>query len=213
MYNWTVITTSHNNNYGHIEHTKFYNPNAQIMMADTSKYCRMFGDLWSYRNNDSAFRNWLKKNIDSIQNHNVAIFDWDVLCKMELPNDFPLGNEIIVKEHIPYSQETFDWWWFSEYNKLQEFKAYACGIQPLGVLFTSKDSLTKLLDPKLDKLFKSNIFCELRFPTVCNYLGIKINTFTQPQLEFIRTRPDYSDEIKEFKIGYIYHPVKKDQTL
>lgn len=209
MYNWTIIITSHNNNYGHIEQTRLHNPNAQIIEADTSGYYKAFGDLWSYRNNDSSFRNWLKSNIDRIVNPNVAVFDWDVLCKMELPNDFPLGNEIIVKEHIPYNQETFAWWWFSEYNKLLEYKPYACGIQPLGVLFTSKDCLVKILDSKLDKIFKRNIFCELRFPTVCNYLGIKINTFTQPQLEFIRTRPDYSKEITEFKMGYIYHPVKE----
>lgn len=209
MYNWTIITTSHNNNYGHIEQTRLHNPDAQIIAADTSSLWKKFGDAWSYRNNDSSFRVWLKYNIDNIEHNNVAVFDWDVLCKMELPKDFPLTNEIIVKEHIPYTEKTFDWWWFGEYNKLQKYKPWACGIQPLGVLFTDKTSLSKILDPSLDKIFNSNIFCELRFPTICNYLNIKINTFTQPQLEFIRTRPDYSDEIKEFKTGYIYHPVKR----
>lgn len=209
MYNWTIITTSHNNNYGHIEITRLHNPDAQVIEADTSSLYKKFGDNWSYRNNDSSFRDWLKKNIDSIEHNNIAVFDWDVLCKMTLPNDFPLQNQIIVKEHIPYTEKTFDWWWFGEYNKLKQFKPYACGVQPLGVLFVDKPSLTKLLDPEFDLIFKTNIFCELRFPTICNYLGIQINTFTQPQLEFIRTRPDYSDEIIEFKTGYIYHPVKR----
>lgn len=204
MYNWTIINTSHNNNFPHKEYLYKHNPKAQIIFADIKS---SLSPKNGYYNSDRLIRNWLKNNYSSIINTNVAIFEWDTLCNMELPTTIKLDNEIMVRNSIPYNNNK-DWYWFKYKTNLGEFSDFVHGLQPLGVLLIDRNSLKKILDTKFDAIFNQHIFSELRFPTVANYLGIKIRQIIDTRFKYVTTRPPYN-QTNIIPYTGIYHPVKE----
>lgn len=202
MFNWTIINTSHRD-FPHIDYLKKTNPQAQIICANIGG---ILSPKMSYQNSDMLIRNWLIKNFSYIDNSNIAIFEWDTLCNMELPTNIELTNEILVKESISYAKHP-SWFWFKDIDKLGEYKEYAHGLQPLGVILIDKESLSQILDQRFDKIFNTSIFSELRLPTVLNSLRVTIKQINDDRFKFIRTHPAFDSEITEISLG-IYHPIK-----
>jgi hypothetical protein len=192
QYKWTVIYTDHNKKFIHLNHLERNNPDAQILLADTSnKFSRNF----AWRNGDLLVREWLKNNYDKILYDNIAILEWDVLVNTKLPSQKITG---LIGKQIYYPKN--NWYWFSEINLLEDYKQYALGIVPFGVLFMDKKSIDVLLDSRFDFLFNKNIYSELRLPTILNSRNIKINSLFMPHVSYLPVH--FMNE------QHIYHPIK-----
>lgn len=50
------------------------------------------------------------------------------------------------------------------------------GVVPLGVLQLSREALEALCEERHNELFASDIFCELRMPTLLQHLGFPIHS-------------------------------------
>lgn len=116
------------------------------------------------------------KNIfDQIQYDNLLLIEWDVLVNMELPK-VEFADVFAKASYEAPAKDSPDrekWWW-KEIKKLPEFlQDHAHGIFPASVIGIKKDVLKQVIDPKWDEIFNQEIHCEVRLPTILNYLGYK----------------------------------------
>lgn len=193
-YKWTVIYTDHNKQFIHFNHLERNNPDAQILLADTSnKFSRDF----AWRNGDLLVREWLKNNYDKILYDNIAILEWDVLVNMSLPS-FKVKGLIAKDKHIYHPRNR--WHWFCEMGLLESYRRYTVGISPLGVLFMNKKCIEVLLDNEFDFLYNRDIYSELRLPTILNSKQIPIGNQSMPNVSYLPV--DFTNQ------NTIYHPIK-----
>jgi hypothetical protein len=194
---WTIIYTSFKE-YIHYEHLKKYNPNAQIMLCDISH--NLTRDQ-AWRNSDRFIRNWLKRNIDKIENERIMLIEWDVFINTPLPDIKFQGlmSKVVI---TPNSEPT--WVWFREKNKLGNLIPFASGVVPLAFLVMDKEVCKTLINPKFDYLFDQDIFCELRFSTVLRSENIPISQMSFP-IPHISLYKNFSNLDKPD----FYHPVKE----
>lgn len=192
---WTVVYNDHSNSYIHLDAIKNSNPTAQILLGDLSSN---LSKHYCWRNSDNLIRNWLRNNISQIKNNKVAILEWDVLVTQKLPDIKLVGA---MGKHIHKPTKNNGWKWFKEINKLEEYKKYAIGIAPLGILFIDRGSILSLIDSKFDDIFNKNIFCELRLPTILNSLDINISQYPMPNVQW--------HPVKYTNQKSIYHAIKK----
>lgn len=194
QYNWTVIYTDHNKQFIHLNYLEQTNPNAQILLADTSN---KFTKDFAWRNGDLLVREWLRNNYDKILYDNIAILEWDVLVNAPLP-PFKVKGLIAKDKHIYYSGNR--WHWFCERNLLEQYIQYAIGIAPLGVLFMNKKCIEILLDNQFDSLYNKDIYSELRLPTILNSKQVSIGMHPMPNVSYLPMT--FTNKRS------IYHPIK-----
>lgn len=197
QYNWTIIYTDHNREFIHLDHLKKSNPDAQILLADTSNN---FNKNFAWRNGDLLYRTWLQNNYDKLYYNNIAILEWDVLVSQKLP-DIKI-NGILGKHIISPNKK---WFWFKEKKRLKEYEKYSVGLSPLGVLFMCKNCVQQIVDQKFDIIYQQDIFSELRLPTILNSKNIQISSYSLPNVSW--------KSVKYKTLPSIYHPIKSKQHL
>lgn len=192
---WTIIYTYFKEPIN-ISYIKESNPSADILIADISNnYPKKF----AWRNCDKLIRDWLKNNVGEIRTNNVLLIEWDVLVKKELPDMFI--DRVYCKE-IRTIQHNRRWCWFNENNVLGEYKRFAMGIVPFGFIMLNIDHINMWIDPKFDKLYEQNIFCELRFGTIMNASNGKLSKYDLPYILGGNKKHDSLNK------NELYHPVK-----
>lgn len=198
MYNWDVICTYHNKLI-HLKHLEKSNPKANILLADISKYNANFDTKYCWRNSDIFIRRWIRDNRKNIQSDNIAIIEWDVLMSSPLP-DIKI-NGLMAKD-VQHPNSDREWFWFKEIYRLKSIKKYAIGISPLAVIFMDQLSIDTWINKEFDDLCNSDIFSELRLPSLLNSKNIPISIYKMDSVEW--NKIDYSDKPD------IYHPIKKE---
>ena len=193
---WDIIQTFHNEPI-HLDHLKKSNPKANILLANISKYNADFKIKYRWRNSDIFIRRWIRDNRKDINSANIAIIEWDVLITQKLPD---LNINGLLGKNIQYQN---NWYWFKESHLLGKYQQYSIGITPLCILFMDQKCIDAWIDPEFDVLYSSDIFCELRLPTILNSRGIKISRIPL-------SLPNVSTLKSQYKnIPDIYHPIKE----
>lgn len=194
-FKWTIVYTDYRNRFIHYDHIKNSNPEADIIKADI--FYGIDDRQYAWRNADKLVRNWLRDNIERIQTNNIAILEWDVFVNQELPNISVSG--LFCKEHKIYG--VHEWNWFKEIFQLGEYKTYAAGIVPLGVMFADQKCVQTIISPEFDDLYEKDIFCELRIGTILRSKNIEVTEYSMPNVFW----DGYYQPINQKSI---YHPMK-----
>lgn len=70
----------------------------------------------------------------------------------------------------------------------------------MGIHFINKSSIEILLNNKFDQIYKKNIFCEIRLPTVLNSQNISITEYDMPYVWHVPINCEIGIDF--------YHPIK-----
>ena len=115
--------------------------------------------LNAWRNCDRTLRDCWRHSRHKIAGAAIAVIEWDVLVTQKLP---PLSGDFQAKQIV--KQGEIEWHWWTEAHLLNGIPAY--GAAPIGVSFWSREALDYVADPRWDDLYRRDIFCELRTPSI-----------------------------------------------
>lgn len=202
---WTIIYFYHDqpiNLKSIIDHNK------ENQIIDIKTYGEK-KDCWY--NCDRIYINNIRLIIDQIKNENVLLVEWDAHINIKIPT-IEFDGMFAGRFYKP--PKLLDKWWWPEITKLPEhIQPYGAGIFPFAVIGIKKHILLELIRPEYADIFNDHMFCEVRFPTLVNYLGYKIISWpkelspanllrggihTKEILELMKSNPNG-----------IYHPVKQ----
>ena len=180
----------------HLDWLKHYNPNVRVeVISDIDENITKH---MAWRNGDAKLRSWWKENGDSIDSENIAIFEWDTLMKGKLPS-LPDGLDIAGKLLFKQGQ---DWYWWGEAERMD---CEPIGLVSFGAIFLKRWVLDAVSKDKWDELYKKDIICELRFPSVAKAEGAIVGVMDLP---FVHWR-----EVKMGKELGLYHGIKQKHIL
>jgi hypothetical protein len=209
---WSIIYYSHREHL-HARHIRAANPHAQIMLLDTRNDLPIAA---AWRAGDRLVRQALQREFHAIQHDNVLVIEWDVLLTAALPQTSIVGVQFSV---VPTPESVPGWAWWPELAAWDSpCRGRMVGGVPFGVFAIDRHSLGRILDPRLDQAFESDVFSEVRFPSVCDACEIPVSTLepsffnperilgstTAPEVEYFDARfgPCF------FTDPGLYHPVK-----
>ena len=130
-----------------------------------------------WKNCDRHIRRWWKENHQKVASRHVVFLEWDVVCNVPLDWIFPPQDGLVCSQIKTREDPHESWYWFQDLPNLPAaMQASAIGVVPLGVLQFSREALDALCDEAHDELFESEIYCELRTPTLLRHLGFPIET-------------------------------------
>jgi hypothetical protein len=136
--------------------------------------------------------------------------EWDTRCEIPLSRFLHGVWEAEVAAAAYYERGDDDrvwhegrprpWMWFTrEYTKLPpDWRPYAAGLLPLGLMLFSHDALERLVG----SVPAANVFSELRLGTTVRRLGLRVQTFPS---ETIRCGVSAVERVNR---PTVYHPVK-----
>ena len=153
-----------------------------------------------WRNADRMIRNWWMNNRKCFPyEKHFVILEWDVYVNDEIiwvdKEDALSGKNL----HVDLESK---WEWWKDADKLPSDMT-PVGLSPLCCLSMTRDALDEIARPKWDSLFQSNIFCELRLPSIVYHSGMKVTTSDLPYVSSGETKAHTSG-----KRG-IFHSVKQ----
>lgn len=157
-----------------------------------------------WRNCDRNIRNWWKINHHRILGDHVVFLEWDVVCNVPIEKIFRPQNGLVGSELKTQPQDSHDWLWFKELNELPpEMRSTAIGLVPLAAIQLSRAALDAISDDRHDALYESDIFCELRTPSLLRHLGFPIESTST--LKHVTWQPMPYPWLRRG----IFHPIKK----
>lgn len=155
-------------------------------------------DAW--RNCDRNVRDYYK-SVGRFCKDDVFLFlEWDVLVNCDLKQKFDFGFKGICGRNIVDLGQ--DWPHFVDLDKLpKELREKAIGIVPFGIIQMGRNFLELMCSPAFDYLYNDDIFCELRTPSLANFIGCEIRS--NPSLDRCEWFPIQFDGGEN-----IYHSMK-----
>jgi hypothetical protein len=201
---WTIFYSFHDTPI-HLSSLRLSNPEANIIPLNITNN---FSQHFAWRNSDNLVRDRIKEHIDSIRSQNIAIAEYDVLIKEQLPD---INVDAVYCKKIMRLNQNKNWHWFKEINRLGSLEPFALGLFPMGFFILNIEHIKCWLDSKYDFLYEENIFCELRLGTILNHAGFPIKEYNYSN---ILTRSALKHQNLEESIfinrqnSRIYHPVK-----
>lgn len=165
------------------------------------------GGIGEWRNNDRALREWLKKNLHLIDTPYLIIIEWDVLFGKKVEDVFSEFEGVEIGGLHKKPNQPGRWQWFQEVPHLPEgLRSYAAGIAPFCLMCIGVDKLKQLCSKAFDNVFNKDIFCELRFATVLNFMGVNVRRIEcKTRITSLKIRAPLEGE-------GIWHAVKKKQN-
>jgi hypothetical protein len=173
-------------------------------------------------------REWWYKNKETIKTTKLLVMEYDVIVTTKITDDmFTDGVRALEKFYYFNTPEqplkptdswkTAEWWWGFDGDKLPlELKEVACKITPLSIVWYNTKALDFLILKRWDDVFRSDILCEIRIPTILNFHKVPLHDwdvncdiFTRNSSTSIseESESDVLQKIKNYEPG-IYHPVK-----
>lgn len=125
-------------------------------------------NLWA--NCDRQIRDWWRSHRETVKADHVAFVEWDVVVNFDLAKCIVPGAGLVGR--VVDTDTSRYWPWWPELGKLPTWIHYAAtSLRPLAVVIASRDCLDAIADPEWDEIFKLDVFCELRLPTVAVACG------------------------------------------
>jgi len=209
-----IVMTDEFNGTPHMEALTKSNPESAIFVYTNPKY--NWGDAefiyeQGWRNCDRNIPSAIVTHINQLaylRNKGlkcITFLGWDVFCNVDISKTIQPKKGLQVNEI--HHQLHDEWPWFREKDKLPKcMHPHIFGIVPMCVMTLSIDLVFDIIHHKFYNIFMADIFCELRFPTLCSYLGYPISEY--------KNLPGYihwdAKEITNETLDGpgIYHPVK-----
>ena len=125
-----------------------------------------------WRNSDRSIRDWWRANQSKVKSEHLLLLEWDALCT-SLEFEFPiLGMGVSATKDRDTDK---DWYWWHEVDKLPpDLRAHAIGVAPLGAILFHRNALDWMAEPRFDEVYKSDVMCEVRTPTVIRSGGFVV---------------------------------------
>ncbi len=212
MQPWTIVYHSHTY-FLHEQHIRASNPGAQLLCLDTAN---QLPHPVAVRAGDRFVRKALQQAFSSIQHENILVIAWDVLLTMALPDTHIKG---VHAPNVPTVENAPTWMWWREVERLPPpLRRHKVGVVPFCVFAIDRASLWNILDPRFDELFERDIISELRFGSLCSFLGIPISKldtdlFRNDRILRSTTPGEITEYMRRFgdeisTVPGLYHPVK-----
>ncbi|OYV06021.1 MAG: hypothetical protein CFE26_08560, partial [Verrucomicrobiales bacterium VVV1] len=120
-----------------------------------------------WRNCDRHIRNWWKASRHLVKSQHVIFLEWDVVCNVPLDRILSVQEGLVCSRIKRQHNPEDSWYWFREVPNLPAaMQASAIGVVPLAVLQLTREALDALCEECHDELFTSDIYCEMRTPTL-----------------------------------------------
>lgn len=176
------------------------NPGLPIHFHD----CPESSDPLLWRNGDRNIRDFWKLCSNATTSDWIIFLEADVYCNTSLADAIripTIGTGLAASRIFHCGRDRRAFLPFAEIPRLpRDMQAIAAGLMPLGVVLIHRHALDSLCDPSLDAVFASDIFSELRLPTVIQSLGYSLASLNLPFCDTIPKSPGL--------LPGIYHPVK-----
>jgi hypothetical protein len=166
-----VIMTSERQGAPHEAAARAHHPTVHVHRGRDGATPEAKRELW--RNCDRSIRDWWKANRHRVKSSHVAFVEWDVVVNADLREGIRpfVGLAGRVVENRPGSA----WQWWQEIDALPEnLRVHAASLRPLAVVIASRQCLEAISAPTWDDVFRRDIFCELRLPTVARACGFQL---------------------------------------
>lgn len=203
MNNWTIFYTYHNDPI-HLHHLKLSNSNNTIIPLNIKNNLPKKN---AWKNSDLLIRNQIKNYIQDIKTNNIAIIEYDVLVKENLPN---IHIDSIFGKNIKYPGK-HNWHWFREIHKLENLKNSALGITPFALIYMNSEHLMRWVHREYDSLYLKNISNELRIGTIFNHCKFSIKSMNFPNVfsnVAMKNKRITEEQLLLKTNSKIYHPIK-----
>lgn len=178
-----IIYVYYDNNPVVLQHLNLinqYNSDCTIIPLETKKST----DKRVWRNCDLAIYDWYK-NDRKVECDYWIYLEWDTYCTVPLrPIYEPTYPCTAAMVKFPIS----NWYWFKDFYKLpDQYHQYVCGVVPFCGTAICDEGLKRISEIAP----RSDIFCELRFGTLANFLGYKPRPLETPtNLHSHTVKPD-----------------------
>ena len=127
-----------------------------------------------WRNCDRQIRQWWKDNRHRVDATHLLVLEWDVRVSDNIYKYFSDQPGLQAARYV--GPASVDAGWESELNNMPDWLLSSrCGIRPLAVMHMSRECLDAIIDPIYDDVYISDIFCEVRTPTVAHHAGFPIS--------------------------------------
>ncbi len=117
---------------------------------------------------------------------------------------------IFIDEFLKYNKDVKYWIynhsWFNEKDKLSNQLSKFVGADPFGVICFHRDALNEIIKPEYDILYESDIFCELRTPSIL--INSNFDILSNDKLVNVLVQP-----VKYTTDEGIFHQVKDKKDL
>jgi hypothetical protein len=137
--------------------------------------------IQAWRNCDRNLLDWWRQHgSEEVQTDRVLVLEWDVFTNVNLLDGWvpPARWKGIVCPAIKSPVLDPGWPVFAEIDRLpRELRAWAIGAVPFAAMMVSREVLDQIALPIWDEVFASDIFCELRMPTIARAMGHPVQSF------------------------------------
>lgn len=163
--------------------------------------------IQAWRNCDRHVREWWRAHREAVTTPEVLFFEWDVYCNADLNTILAPSAPGVGMSGAGIARAVADRAWppFADVPRMpRSMRAHAVGIVPFAAFLAPRAALDDLISPVWDEVYASDVFCEVRTPTVMRKCGWRIgvidgfkNVGIKPLLPRQITKPG------------VWHPVKK----
>lgn len=159
-----------------------------------------------WRNCDRNVREFWLACGDQVQADRVLFLEYDVFVNVDLRTLIPPEKRRVGLVGARLMTPVRDGRTFPPFGEVErlprEMRGLAIGIVPFAVALLTRAALDALAQPQHDALFKADIFCELRFPTMVRVSGFAVEGC--PLWPAVTTTPRRTAPTAPG----LYHPVK-----
>jgi hypothetical protein len=202
-YEWVWMTTQRHGT-PHAQALQAANPGLVIHLSAPPAGDSPDAYHHAWRNCDRNIRAWWLAHRLTVTADLVVFAEYDVLCTADIRDHIaPLapGDGIAGPRVMSCLRDARHYWPFRDIPRLPRvMQGLAIATAPLAVLLISRAALDAIFDPVFDEVFATDIFCELRMPTVIRYLGFGVASLDLPQVHCTPYAPPPRHGI--------FHPVK-----
>lgn len=199
-----VILTTQATGTPHAGALQAANPGLKIHVCEAPDAPDAEARLRAWRNCDNNLLTWWREHGGEVAAAQVLALEWDVYCNTDLrtvirPPAWQSG--LAAARILSGVSERRKYRFFEEAERLPaSMRALAVAAAPLAVLRVSRTALDACLAPEYADVFREDIFCEMRLPTVIRHAGFHVAELGLRHVDATPKRPA--------GIG-IFHPVKE----
>lgn len=225
----TLITIHPGISAFHLEIFLQHNTDTDVyIISDNRPSIPNICERYKWKNCDILLREWWYKNKERVKTTKLLFMEYDVLVTTKITdNMFTDGVRALEKFYFFNTPErtlkptdswkTAEWWWGVDGDKLPLELKQAASNTLLSIMWYNTNALDFLILERWNDVFRSDITCEIRLPTILNFHKVPLYDWDEGCGVFTRnsnipiseeSEPDVLQKIKNYEPG-IYHPVRE----
>lgn len=159
-----------------------------------------------WRNCDRHVRDWWRQHRETVTTPEVVFVEYDVYIDIDLDTILTPSEAGVGMRGAAIARGVADRAWppFADVPRLpRSMRAHAVGVIPFAFFISPREALDDLISAEWDQVYRADVFCEMRAPTVLRKAGWRIGVI--PGLPCVGIKPFSREQITS---PGVWHPVK-----